>query len=112
MSPITTHILDTHRGCPASSVPIELRIFEQGSFRVISRGRTDEDGRLPGLLPKGGLQPGVYQMFFDTGHYHQCIGIKGFYPFVEVTFEIVNIDQHHHVPLLISPFGYSTYRGS
>lgn len=112
MSPITTHILDTHRGCPASNVPIELRVLRDGAFNVIASGQTNEDGRLPNLLPKGGLHPGIYQMFFNTKQYHKSLEIQGFYPYVEVTFEIVNTDQHYHVPLLISPFGFSTYRGS
>ena len=112
MSPITTHILDTHSGCPASNVPIELRVLKDDAFHVIASGQTNEDGRLPALLPQGGLHPGVYQMFFDTKQYHQGLGIQGFYPYVEVTFEIVNTEQHYHVPLLISPFGFSTYRGS
>ena len=112
MSPITTHILDTHRGCPASQVPIELRKQVDGRFEIVAQGQTNDDGRLPGLLPEGGLTPGIYQMFFDTKHYHSHLGIQGFYPYVEVTFEIVHTAQHYHVPLLISPFGFSTYRGS
>ena len=112
MNSISTNILDTHRGCPASDVPIELRVLKAGVFEVIADGRTNSDGRLPGLLAGKDLPPGVYQMFFGTQEYHQGLGIKGFYPYVEVTFEIVNTDQHYHVPLLISPFGFSTYRGS
>ena len=112
MNSISTHILDTHRGCPASDVPIELRMLKEGVFEVISQGRTNSDGRLPGLMTGIDLEPGVYQMFFGTQEYHQALGIQGFYPYVEVTFEIVNTEQHYHVPLLISPFGFSTYRGS
>ena len=111
MSPITTHILDTHRGCPASNVPIELRVLRDESFQVIASGRTNEDGRLPALLPKGGLSPGIYQMFFDTKQYHQSLGIKGFYPYVEVTFEIVNTEQPT-CPTIDKSLGFSTYRGS
>ena len=112
MSSISTHILDTHRGCPADNVRIELRKLLDEGVTIISEGRTNQDGRLPGLSPEGGLEPGIYQMFFDTKHYHSSLGIQGFYPYVEVTFEIVQTDQHYHVPLLISPFGFSTYRGS
>lgn len=112
MSSISTHILDTHRGCPASDVRIELRQLTDAGVQVISEGRTNEDGRLPGLSPEGGLQPGIYQMFFATKDYHASLGIQGFYPYVEVTFEITETAQHYHVPLLISPFGFSTYRGS
>ena len=112
MNSITTHILDTHRGCPAHNVPIELRILRDGVFETLAKGNTNADGRLPGLLAGEALKPGTYQMFFGTKEYHQSLGIQGFYPYVEVTFEIVNTDQHYHVPLLISPFGFSTYRGS
>lgn len=112
MSPITTHILDTHRGCPASGVSIELRKLTPEGFVVLTKKNTNADGRIPDLLPKGSLEPGVYQMQFDTKSYHASLGIQGFYPEVVVCFEIQNIDQHYHIPLLISPFGYSTYRGS
>ena len=112
MSSISTHILDTHRGCPANNVRIELRKILDEEAIIISEGRTNADGRLPGLSPEGGLEPGIYQMFFATKEYHQSLDIKGFYPHVEVTFEIAGSGQHYHVPLLISPFGFSTYRGS
>ena len=112
MSPITTHILDTHRGCPAAGVRIELRELQEDSFKAIASGHTNDDGRLPGLLAEGSLTPGIYQMYFATQAYHDSLGIKGFYPEVIVTFEIVNTNQHYHIPLLLSPFGYSTYRGS
>lgn len=112
MSPITTHILDTHRGCPAAGVQIVLREQKDGIFQPIASGKTNEDGRLPGLLAEGTLRPGIYQMYFATEAYHASLGIKGFYPEVVVTFEIVHTDQHYHIPLLLSPFGYSTYRGS
>ena len=112
MSPITTHILDTHRGCPAKDVPIELRRQTPTGFEVIASGRTNDDGRIVGLLEKSAFTKGIYQMFFDTKAYHDSLNITGFYPYVEVTFEVSNPEQHHHIPLLLSPFGYSTYRGS
>ena len=111
-SPITTHILDTHRGCPAQDVPIQLLQLQEGMFVELASGRTNEDGRIADLLPPGKITPGIYQMRFDTATYHQSIGMQGFYPEVVVTFEIKASDEHYHIPLLLSPFAYSTYRGS
>ena len=111
-SPITTHILDTHLGKPAQDVPIQLRALKKGSFVDIASGRTDDDGRITNLLPAGPIDPGIYQMRFDTEAYHSGLGIQGFYPEVVVTFEIKSSDEHYHIPLLLSPFAYSTYRGS
>ena len=111
-SPITTHILDTHRGCPASRVSLELRFFDGNQFVSMAKGITNDDGRVADLLVGQTLEPGIYQMRFETKAYHDNLGIKGFYPEVVVTFEVVNVDQHYHIPLLLSPFGYSTYRGS
>jgi 5-hydroxyisourate hydrolase / 2-oxo-4-hydroxy-4-carboxy-5-ureidoimidazoline decarboxylase len=111
-SPITTHILDTHRGCPASGVSLELRFFDGTKYIVLAKGVTNEDGRVADLLAGKTLQSGRYQMQFDTQGYHESLGIAGFYPEVVVTFEVQNTEQHYHIPLLLSPFGYSTYRGS
>ena len=111
-SPITTHILDTHLGKPARDVPIQLKQLLEGTFVEIARGSTDDDGRISDLLPSGTIAPGVYQMRFDTDAYHSGLGIEGFYPEVIVTFEIKSGDEHYHIPLLLSPFAYSTYRGS
>lgn len=111
-SPITTHILDTHLGKPAYNVPIELLKLTSEGFEKIAQGLTDDDGRITDLLPTGAIESGVYQMRFDTGSYHSSLGILGFYPEVVVTFEISASDEHYHIPLLLSPFAYSTYRGS
>ena len=111
-SPITTHILDTHLGKPAQHVPIQLRQLQDGAFVEIASGSTDDDGRISDLLSPGTIAPGVYQMRFDTEAYHTSLGIAGFYPEVVVTFEIKATDEHYHIPLLLSPFAYSTYRGS
>jgi 5-hydroxyisourate hydrolase len=109
MSAITTHVLDTARGCPAAGVAIRL---ERGS-EVLGSGRTDVDGRLRDLLPAGAaLQPGAYRLVFGTGAYFAAQGADAFYPEVSVDFQVRDGTQHYHVPLLLSPFGYSTYRGS
>lgn len=109
MSAITTHVLDTSRGRPAAGVPVRL---EQDG-RVLGQGATDADGRLRTLLPADApLAPGVYRLVFDTGAYFRAQGTEGFYPHVAIDFEVRDGAQHHHVPLLLNPFGYSTYRGS
>ena len=109
MSAITTHVLDTARGRPAAGVAIRL---ERGP-EVLGSGATDDDGRLRDLLPAGApLEPGAYRLVFDTGAYFAAQGTEAFYPRVAVDFVVRDGAQHHHVPLLLSPFGYSTYRGS
>ena len=114
MSPITTHVLDTARGRPAAGVPITLeRRSPDGGFVHLGRGATDADGRLRSLLPDGEpLLGGVYRLTFDTGVYHAGLAQVSFYPEVSILFEVLEPSQHYHVPLLLSPYGYSTYRGS
>ncbi len=113
MSPITTHVLDTALGAPAEGVHILLdRVLEDGELERVSEGTTNADGRLPGLLLPGELHAGTYQMTFATGRYLADAGREHFYPKVDVRFVITQPQQHYHVPLLLSPFGYSTYRGS
>jgi len=108
-SPITTHILDTARGCPASGVEVVLHA-EDGS--ELGRGTTDDDGRIGDLRPAGSrLSPGTYRLRFEVGPYLESRG-AGFYPLIDVTFRVADPAEHYHVPLLLSPFGYSTYRGS
>jgi 5-hydroxyisourate hydrolase len=112
MSLITTHVLDTSLGRPASGVPVLLeRRTAEGSWSVLGRGVTDADGRSRDLLP-GPLEAGTFRLTFETGAYFAAQGKTGFYPTVSIAFQIVDASQHHHVPLLLSPFGYSTYRGS
>jgi 5-hydroxyisourate hydrolase len=111
---ITTHVLDTSRGRPAAGVPITLAFrTEGGSFAEIGRGETDADGRLRTLVPEGyTLLAGDYRIVFDTAAYFATLGIEGFYPEVPIVFTIRAPEEHFHVPLLINPYGYSTYRGS
>jgi 5-hydroxyisourate hydrolase len=109
MSCITTHVLDTSRGRPAAGVPVRL---ERGSAMLAS-DRTDADGRVRDLLPPHlQLHAGGYRLVFETGVYFRAQGVEAFYPHVTIDFEIRDPAQHYHVPLLLSPFGYSTYRGS
>lgn len=114
MSPITTHVLDTARGCPAGGVPITL--YKQGplgDWVELAAGITDVDGRIRDWLPEHQpVERGLYKLVFDTGSYFRHHLLNGFYPEVGVVFDLQKPDQHHHIPLLLSPFGYSTYRGS
>lgn len=114
MSGITTHVLDTARGRPAAGVPVLLERREAaGGWRELGRGATDAEGRVRSLLPAGSaLEAGVYRLTFDTAAYSRTQGTAGFYPEVRISFEVRNPAEHHHLPLLLSPFGYSTYRGS
>lgn len=106
---ITTHILDTARGRPAGAVPIVLEKREGTSYRELGRGVTDDDGRLKTLMAEGAaLEAGTYRLTFDVASYLE----DAFFPEVQITFVVRDAGQHHHVPLLLSPFGYSTYRGS
>ena len=113
MSAITTHILDTSRGRPAAGVVVVLDLRAGDGHHELCRGETDADGRLRTLLPQGApVAPGVYRLTFHTAAYFAALGVEGFYPEVTIAFEIKDSAQHYHVPLLLNPFGYSTYRGS
>ncbi|MFK7802942.1 MAG: hydroxyisourate hydrolase [Anaerolineae bacterium] len=112
MSPITTHVLDTALGKPAAGIQITLEKLNGDDWQTLASGITNADGRVANLLAEGSLEPGTYKMTFYTERYCKTVGFDTFYPYVPVIFEIENVDQHYHVPLLLSPFGYSTYRGS
>ena len=110
---ITTHILDVSIGKPAAGVRVTLARVQDGERSPVGSGVTDADGRLKNLVPSApGPDAGVFELTFETGPYFTSRDIRAFYPRVTVTFEITDAKQHYHVPLLISPFGYSTYRGS
>jgi 5-hydroxyisourate hydrolase len=113
MSAITTHILDISLGKPAAGIDVALDGDNAGAWHRIGRGQTDADGRLRTLMPTDAkLPPGVYRLVFDTKRYFTEQGRETLYPEVVVVFETTAGNAHYHVPLLISPFGYSTYRGS
>jgi 5-hydroxyisourate hydrolase len=112
MSRITTHVLDTASGRPAAGVAVTLeRALPGGGWRAVGTATTDANGRT-GDLAAGTPEAGVHRLTFATGAYFAAQKIPSFHPSVTVTFEIVDATQHHHVPLLVAPFGYSTYRGS
>ena len=114
MSAITTHILDTSRGRPASGVLVVLEIrSKEGDWKVIGHGITDMDGRLKELLPADTpLTQAAYRLTFDTGAYFAAQNVESFYPEVSIVFNVREAAEHYHVPLLLNPYGYSTYRGS
>jgi len=113
MSGITTHVLDISQGKPAAGVPVILEIEASGGWQTVAEGITNADGRVSNLLTANSpITTGVYRLSFDTAKYFDGQNTQGFYPQVTVVFKIENADQHYHVPLLLSAFGYSTYRGS
>ncbi|MBI2956799.1 MAG: hydroxyisourate hydrolase [Acidobacteria bacterium] len=113
MSAITTHVLDTARGWPAAGLPVVLEKQAGEGWVPLGRATTDSDGRARELLPANApLEPGLYRLTFDTQTYFAAQQVEAFYPQVTVVFAVRNATQHYHVPLLLSPFGYSTYRGS
>jgi len=112
MSPITTHVLDTARGRPAAGLRVVLEVRAGRGFRLLARGTTDANGRIADLLEGGRLKRGTYRLTFDTARYFRATRRSIFYPSVTLLFEVQDPRQHYHVPLLLSPFGYSTYRGS
>ena len=110
---ITTHVLDVSRGRPAVGVRVILdRRQAEGSWSELARGQTNADGRLASLVQAGSLMAGAYRLRFATGDYFAAMQVRGFYPEVEVVFVVDDAAGHYHVPLLLSPFGYTTYRGS
>ena len=112
MSQITTHILDTTHGRPATGVSIILYKGDNDQWTEIAKGITNEDGRIADLLKKDVvLLKGIYKIRFETKDYFNKKGIETFYPYVEIIFDITT-QEHYHIPLLLNPFGYSTYRGT
>ena len=111
---ISTHVLDTALGIPAAGVPVRLDHQQKDTrWRTIGDSQTDGDGRCKQLLPEPhALPPGIYRLAFDTRTYHATKEVSGLYPVVEITFEVRPGETHFHVPLLLSPNGYTTYRGS
>ena len=114
MSGITTHVLDVALGRPARGIPVRLEFQARDRGLVeLASCVTDADGRVRDLTPAGkALEAGQYRLVFGTGEYFRGRGVSGFYPEVPIVFEIREPAEHYHVPLLLSPFGYSTYRGS
>ncbi|WVO15277.1 hydroxyisourate hydrolase [Cryptococcus depauperatus] len=118
-SPITCHVLDAAQGKPAANVKVALELLassenlSQRDAKILATGVTNSDGRCSDLLPSNQtLLPGMYKMTFHSGDYFKKTQTETFYPFVEITFLYNGPSQHYHIPLLLSPFSYTTYRGS
>jgi 5-hydroxyisourate hydrolase len=111
---VTTHVLDLAAGRPAAGLAVALEARDaDGGWARLGQGATDQDGRLAGLLPaERHLEAGVHRLVFDTGAWFAGGGLTGLYPEVSVVFQVSDPTQHYHIPLLLSPYGYSTYRGS
>ncbi len=113
MAGISTHVLDTALGRPAAGIPVTLEVRSDGAWDHRGGGFTDDDGRIAVLLRDGDpLEVGTYRLSFDTGAYHRGHGNAAFHPRVVVEFDVEAPGEHYHVPLLLSPFAYTTYRGS
>jgi 5-hydroxyisourate hydrolase len=113
MSQITTHVLDTSIGRPAAGVAVILEMEKAGGgWKELNRGVTDGDGRLGDLIAPGSLKEGTYRLTFDTRAYFSGRKMEALYPQVSIVFEVRRANEHYHIPLLLSPYSYSTYRGS
>jgi 5-hydroxyisourate hydrolase len=110
---LSTHVLDAALGRPAAGVGVRLdRREDGGNWTEVAAGRTGPDGRLSGWLPDGEPAAGVHRLVFDTGGYFAARDLQAFYPEVTITFEVSCPAEHYHLPVLLSPYAYSTYRGS
>jgi 5-hydroxyisourate hydrolase len=110
---ISTHILDTALGQPATGVPVTLARLTDGEWSSLNAATTDADGRCKHLLPATEtLQPGTYRVHFETNAYYKQQELDGLYPYVEIVFTVTEGEQHYHIPLLLTANGYTTYRGS
>jgi len=110
-SHITSHVLDAATGTPAAGVPVTLAQLDGDGWVTLAEAVTDADGRVSQFGPES-VPAGRYRVTFNTEAYFASLGQTAFYPEVQVVFELVEVDAHYHVPLLLSPFAYSTYRGS
>jgi 5-hydroxyisourate hydrolase len=108
---LTTHILDTSKGKPAAGVTVILYLGGKEEWKELARIITDADGRSPGAVNRERLHPSIYKLRYETKDYFDKDRVATFYPYVEIVFEVGEA-EHYHVPLLLNPFGYSTYRGS
>lgn len=111
-SPITTHVLDTNLGRPAADIAVTLFRQVDGDWQQIAQGKTNADGRITDWLAGQQREVGIYRILFDTDSYFEAQGLTCFYPSVNFDFRIQHADEHYHVPLLLSAYGISTYRGS
>ena len=110
MSGITTHVLDTARGRPAAGIAVTLAARDGEGWREMADGETDADGRVKEFPGAGAIAPGTYRLRFAVAEYQKGAGTESFWPWVDIVFDVTG--GHYHVPLLLAPYGYSTYRGT
>lgn len=110
--PITTHILDTMNGVPAKDIPVSLYRLQDDQWILLGNGQTNDDGRCETLKIIPNFTSGRYKMYFGVEEYFKTLAGDSFYPYIEVVFDVKDTDRHYHVPVLLSAFGYTTYRGS
>lgn len=111
MNRISTHILDLHRGRPASGVPVQFERETEKGWQLLHSAHTDPEGRCPQLLNGNDLAPGVYRLVFDTACYFAALQLETLYPRIEIVFRVREGESHYHIPLLLNASGYTTYRG-
>jgi len=110
---VSTHVLDTSRGHPAAGIAVTLERRAGDGWVAAGAGETDDDGRVKALLADGTpATPGAWRLRFDVHAYFARLGVESFYPVIEITFTLAAAQEHHHVPLLLSPYGFTTYRGT
>lgn len=110
---ISTHVLDTSIGRPAAGIRVQLESRRGDDWQVVASGEANSDGRVPNLLEEGAaIAPGEFRLTFDTRRYFAATSTATLYPAISIVFEVAAGQTHYHVPLLLSPFGYTTYRGS
>uniref|UniRef100_A0AC34F353 5-hydroxyisourate hydrolase n=1 Tax=Panagrolaimus sp. ES5 TaxID=591445 RepID=A0AC34F353_9BILA len=109
---ISSHVLDIALGKPGEGIEIVAsRLENDGTWRILATTKTDKNGRVPIVHPNDELVIGLYKLHFDTKSYFEGLKEKTFYPYIEVVFEITDASQHYHVPITLSNYGYSTYKG-
>lgn len=111
-SPLTTHVLDTARGVPAAGMAVTLARWGVAGWADVAERVTNADGRVVDLLGANELQHGRWRLSFDVAGYYARLDQACFFPEAELVFEVTDLGRHHHVPLLVSPYSFSTYRGS
>eukprot|EP00096_Caligus_rogercresseyi_P013132 TRINITY_DN5798_c0_g1_i1.p1 TRINITY_DN5798_c0_g1~~TRINITY_DN5798_c0_g1_i1.p1 ORF type:complete len:119 (+),score=10.99 TRINITY_DN5798_c0_g1_i1:86-442(+) len=111
-NPLSSHVLDTSRGTPAEGIEIHLFKEDGEGWTLVGKKTTNQDGRVSGFLGWENFQKGIYKLKFDVKGYFEKTKTESFFPYVEIVFDIKDPEAHYHVPILLNPFGYTTYRGS
>jgi 5-hydroxyisourate hydrolase len=112
-NPLSVHVLNLETGVPSAGIQVTLEQHSGNQWQALGQGVTNEQGRIAALFPeKRSFAPGEYRVVFKTGDYYRKVGHDTFFPEIPVIFEVKDTGQHYHIPLLLSPYGFSTYRGS